>query len=87
MLDGRTRAAAEGAADGDDALSDAGPDGTIAGVDPVWTSPISPENTASLALHEREGFRVVGVYNRHGKLEGVWRHCVIVEKLLDEADS
>jgi phosphinothricin acetyltransferase len=48
-------------------------------------SRIFPENTASLALHERCGFRVVGVYRRHGKLDGQWRDCVIVEKLLDEA--
>jgi phosphinothricin acetyltransferase len=46
-------------------------------------SRIFPENTASLALHERCGFRVVGVYRRHGKLDGQWRDCVIVEKLLD----
>jgi phosphinothricin acetyltransferase len=45
-------------------------------------SRIFPENVASLALHERAGFRVVGVYRRHGKLEGEWRDCVIVEKLL-----
>ena len=43
-----------------------------------------PENTASLALHERCGFRV-GVYKRDGKLEGAWRDCVIVERLLDES--
>ena len=48
-------------------------------------SRIFPENTASLALHERVGFRVVGVYHRHGKLDGVWRDAVIVEKLLGEA--
>jgi phosphinothricin acetyltransferase len=47
-------------------------------------SRIFPENTASLALHERCGFRVVGVYKRHGKLEGEWRDCVIVERLLDD---
>ncbi len=47
-------------------------------------SRIFPENTASLAVHERCGFRVVGVYRRHGKLEGQWRDCVIVERLLDE---
>ena len=45
-------------------------------------SRIFPENTASLALHERCGFRVVGVYRRHGMLDGAWRDCVIVEKLL-----
>jgi phosphinothricin acetyltransferase len=48
-------------------------------------SRIFPENTASLALHERCGFRVVGVYRRHGKLEDAWRDCVIVERLLEEA--
>ncbi len=47
-------------------------------------SRIFPENTASLALHERCGFRSVGVYKRHGKLEGQWRDCVIVERMLDE---
>jgi phosphinothricin acetyltransferase len=45
-------------------------------------SRIFPENTASLALHERCGFRVVGVYRRHGKLGDEWRDCVIVERLL-----
>jgi L-amino acid N-acyltransferase YncA len=48
-------------------------------------SRIFPENVSSLALHERCGFRVVGVYRRHGQLEGSWRDCVIVERLLDEA--
>ncbi len=48
-------------------------------------SRIFPENTASLALHARVGFRVVGVYQRHGKLDGAWRDCTIVEKLLGEA--
>ena len=46
-------------------------------------SRIFPENTASIALHERCGFRIVGTYKRHGKLEGEWRDCVIVERLLD----
>ena len=48
-------------------------------------SRIFPENIASLTLHEKCGFRVVGVYHRHGKLEGQWRDCVIVERLLDRA--
>lgn len=48
-------------------------------------SRIFPENTTSLALHERCGFRVVGVYRRHGRLDGAWRDCVIVERLLDDA--
>ena len=45
-------------------------------------SRIFPENIGSLVLHERAGFRVVGVYRRHGQLDGQWRDCVIVEKLL-----
>jgi L-amino acid N-acyltransferase YncA len=45
-------------------------------------SRIFPENTASLRLHERAGFRIVGVYRKHGRLDGEWRDCVIVEKLL-----
>jgi L-amino acid N-acyltransferase YncA len=48
-------------------------------------SRIFPENTASLALHRAVGFREVGVYHRHGKLDGEWRDCVIVERLLGEA--
>jgi phosphinothricin acetyltransferase len=47
-------------------------------------SRIFPENEASIALHARAGFRIVGVYERHGKLDGTWRDCVIVEKLLGE---
>lgn len=47
-------------------------------------SRIFPENTASIALHERCGFRIVGVYRRHAKLGGEWRDCVIVERMLDE---
>jgi phosphinothricin acetyltransferase len=46
-------------------------------------SRIFPENAASLRLHERCGFRVVGVYQRHGKLDGQWRDCVIVERMLE----
>jgi phosphinothricin acetyltransferase len=48
-------------------------------------SRVFPENAASLALHERCGFRVVGTYQRHGRLDGAWRDCVIVERLLGEA--
>jgi L-amino acid N-acyltransferase YncA len=49
-------------------------------------SRIFPENEASLALCRSLGFREVGVYRRHGKLDGEWRDCVIVERLLGEAD-
>ena len=48
-------------------------------------SRIFPENVASRGLMARMGFREVGVYHRHGKLDGEWRDCVIVERLLGEA--
>lgn len=48
-------------------------------------SRIFPENEASLTLCDRLGFRRVGVYERHGKLDGEWRDVVVVEKLLGEA--
>ena len=50
----------------------------------LWklVSRIFPENAASLALCERHGFRVVGTYERHAQLDGVWRDVVIVERLL-----
>jgi len=41
------------------------------------------ENTASRALLRSVGFREVGTYERHAKLDGIWRDVVIVEKLLD----
>lgn len=46
---------------------------------------IFPENAASLALCRALAFREVGVYRRHGSLDGEWRDCVIVELLLGEA--
>ena len=48
-------------------------------------SRIFPRNEASLALARSLGFREVGVYRRHGKLDGQWLDCVIVERLLGEA--
>lgn len=45
-------------------------------------SRIFVENTASRALMQRLGFREVGVYERHGQLDGVWRDVVIVERLI-----
>ena len=47
-------------------------------------SRIFPENRASLSLMARVGFREIGVYEKHGKLDGVWKDCVIVERLIPE---
>jgi L-amino acid N-acyltransferase YncA len=52
----------------------------------LWklVSRIFPENEASLALCRSLGFREVGTYRRHAKLDGEWRDCVIVERLLGD---
>lgn len=48
----------------------------------IWTieSGIFPENAASLALHQRAGFRAVGVRERLGQHHGVWRDVVLIER-------
>ena len=50
----------------------------------IWTiqTSIFPENRASLALHERCGFRVVGVRERIAKRDGIWRDTVFLERRL-----
>jgi L-amino acid N-acyltransferase YncA len=47
-------------------------------------SRIFPENQASRALVRSVGFREVGIYERHGQLDGKWRDVVIVEYLIRE---
>ena len=43
-----------------------------------------PFNAASRALCARAGFREVGTYERHAKLDGRWLDVVIVERLIPE---
>lgn len=52
-----------------------------------WTlqAGVFPENRGSLALHQRQGFRVVGVRERigrmaHGHRAGQWRDTVLLER-------
>src|SRR5215472_15545447 len=47
------------------------------------TSRVFPENMASRALLKGLAFEEIGIHRRHGKLDGLWRDCVIVERLLD----
>lgn len=42
------------------------------------------ENAASRGLLRSLGFREVGIYEKHGQLDGVWRDVVIVELLLNK---
>ena len=48
----------------------------------IWTiqTGVFPENEASLKLQERCGFRAVGTQERLGKLDGVWRDVVVIER-------
>jgi L-amino acid N-acyltransferase YncA len=48
----------------------------------IWTlqAGIFPENVASIALHERAGFRVVGRRERLGQMNGRWRDVVLMER-------
>jgi phosphinothricin acetyltransferase len=56
----------------------------VAGADAggLWTiqTSIFPENTASVSLHERLGFRVVGRRERIAQLDGVWRDTLLLER-------
>ncbi len=48
----------------------------------VWTlqAGIFPENAASIALHERCGFRIVGRRERLGRLGPTWRDVMLLER-------
>jgi phosphinothricin acetyltransferase len=48
----------------------------------IWTiqTSVFPENAASVALHERAGFRVVGRRERIARLSGVWRDTLLLER-------
>jgi ribosomal protein S18 acetylase RimI-like enzyme len=58
-----------------------------AGEHGIWTiqTSIFPENAASLSLHERVGFRVVGRRERIAELSGTWRDTILLELRLQLA--
>jgi L-amino acid N-acyltransferase YncA len=49
------------------------------------TSRVFTSNAASLAAHRAAGFDETGVQRRHGKLDGEWKDCALVERLLGDA--
>lgn len=53
-----------------------------AGAAGIWAlqATVFPENEASLALHRRAGFRVVGRRERIAQLDGVWRDTLLLER-------
>ncbi|MCC9066053.1 GNAT family N-acetyltransferase [Flavobacterium piscisymbiosum] len=48
----------------------------------IWTlqAGIFPENTASLRIHEKAGFRILGIREKIGKQNGIWRDNVLLER-------
>lgn len=53
-----------------------------AGSGGIWTlqATVFPENEASLALHQRVGFRIVGRRERIAQLGGIWRDTLLLER-------
>ena len=51
----------------------------------IWTvqSGVFPDNTASLRLHEKAGFQVIGVRHHPGRMQragGAWRDVTLIER-------
>ena len=51
----------------------------------IWTiqSGVFPDNTASLRLHEKAGFQVIGIRHHPGRMQrpgGSWRDVVLIER-------
>jgi phosphinothricin acetyltransferase len=46
-----------------------------------------PFNPAGLAVYQKSGFRVVGIYKEQGLLDGRWVDTIIMEKLLEGPTS
>lgn len=48
----------------------------------IWTlqAGIFPENAASIALHQRAGFRMLGRRERLGQMNGRWRDVLLLER-------
>ncbi len=48
----------------------------------IWTlqAGIFPENKASIALHKRNGFQLIGTRQKIGKMGNVWRDTLLLER-------
>jgi L-amino acid N-acyltransferase YncA len=48
----------------------------------LWTlqAGIFPENIASIKIHEAAGFRIIGKRERIGKMNGMWRNTLLLER-------
>ena len=48
----------------------------------IWTlvAVVFPENRASVLLHRRHGFRIIGTREKISRIDGIWRDTVILER-------
>lgn len=48
----------------------------------IWTiqAGIFPENLSSIHIHEKAGFRSVGIHEKLGQMNGIWRDVVLMER-------
>ncbi len=48
----------------------------------IWTlqAGIFPENEASIVIHKRCGFKILGIREKLGKMNGIWRDVVLLER-------
>jgi L-amino acid N-acyltransferase YncA len=48
----------------------------------IWTlfAVVFPENRASLLLHEKHGFRIIGRREKISKIDGIWRDTIMLER-------
>ncbi|SCY45521.1 phosphinothricin acetyltransferase [Flavobacterium anhuiense] len=48
----------------------------------IWTlqAGIFPENAASLSIHEKAGFKILGTREKIGKQNGIWRDTILLER-------
>lgn len=55
---------------------------TLSEEEGLWTlqAGIFPENKASLRIHEKAGFRILGIREKIGKQNGIWRDTVLLER-------
>ncbi len=53
----------------------------------IWTlqAGIFPENNASVKLHEKAGFRIVGTREKLGRMDGHWRDVLLMERRSEKA--
>jgi phosphinothricin acetyltransferase len=52
----------------------------------LWTlqAGIFPENIASITIHQSNGFRILGKRERIGRLNGIWRDTLLLERRSDK---